>query len=325
MHINISNKLSNEFQKYSIKKIEGGASKKNFYRLSCSNKKFILTAVKQNGDALQYAEDNLKADKEIVFIAVKQYGRALQFANDKLKVDKEVVLTAVKQDENAVQYAGDKIRFDKAFMKKLFPEEEIFEKYFIDKENLKYKYSVHISGSGGERKAGEILKKTYEFFTNDNDLLTSHVYHDENGGIPEDVWIGPWYDAGGFFESASYSFGDSKLELDREDQTIEIPMDENALKKMGAKLIRTKKDFKDGVKKGETGYFFLGERTEKGGLSSELVIDHPFDPKKLKVETCNFNGWETIESITYDNQEIEHHMGDSTFKGEDFQVIEVKN
>ena len=94
---------------------------------------------------------------------------------------------------------------------------------------------------------------------------------------------------------------------------------------MGAKFIRTKKDFKDGVKKGETGYFFLGERVEKGCLSSELVIDHPFDPKKLKVETCNFNGWETIYSISYDKQFIEHHMGDSTHKDEEFQVIEVKN
>ena len=99
---------------------------------------------------------------------------AIQFANDKLKVDKEVVLAAVKQDENAVQYAGDKVRFDKSFMKKLLLKEEIFEKYFMDKENLKYKYSVHI--------LGEISKKTYEFFANDND----YIFY-ENGGIPEDV------------------------------------------------------------------------------------------------------------------------------------------
>ena len=33
-------------------------------------------------------------------------------------------------------------------------------------------------------------------------------------------------------------------------------MDEKILKKMGVKLIRTKKDFKDDIKKGETGYFF---------------------------------------------------------------------
>tara|TARA_B100001964_G_C14086663_1_gene532859 strand:- start:353 stop:988 length:636 start_codon:yes stop_codon:yes gene_type:complete len=210
-------------------------------------------------------------------------------------------------------------------MKKHITEGEIFEKYFISKENpKKYIYSVHISGNGGERKSGEISKKTYEFFANDNDLLVDHVYHDNNDNIPEDVWIGPWYDGGSFFESVSYSFDDSALTLDRDGQTIKIPMSEKALKKMGAKLTRTKLDFKDGVKKGKTGYFFLGERVEKGGLSSELVIDHPFNPKKLKVKTCNFNGWETIESITYNNQEIEHHMGDSTYKGEEFQVIKVK-
>ena len=102
-------------------------------------------------------------------------------------------------------------------------------------------------------------------------------------------------------------------------------MNEKALTKTGVKLVRTKKDFKDGVKKGKTSYFFLGERAEKGGLSSELIIDHPFDPKKLKVETCNFNGWETVDFITYDDQEIEHHMGDSTYKDQEFQVIKVKS
>jgi len=203
-------------------------------------------------------------------------------------------------------------------------EKEIFEKYFINNENLKkYIYSVEISGSGGERKSSVITKKTYEFFANDNDLLISHVHDDNNEDIPEDVMIGPWYDAGDFFDSSCYSFDDSALTLNIEDKTIEIPMDEKTLKKMGVKLIRTKKDFKDDVKKGETGYFFLGERVEKGTTSSELVIDHPFNPKKLKVETCNFNGWETIDSITYDEHDIDCYMGDSTHKNQEFEVIKV--
>ena len=41
--MNINNKLPNKFKKYSIEKIEGGASKKKFYRLRYSNDKFILT------------------------------------------------------------------------------------------------------------------------------------------------------------------------------------------------------------------------------------------------------------------------------------------
>jgi len=290
------------------------------------DKKEALKQIKAGNFSLLNADNKLKADKEVVLAAVKQDGRALRHADEKLKADKEVVLAAIKSEPSYIQYAGDKMRSDKAFMKKHITEGEIFEKYFISKENLKkYIYSVYISGSGGERKSSEITKKIYDFFVNDNDLLISHVHDDNNENIPEDVMIGPWYDASDFFESSCYSFGDSALTLDREDQTIEIPMNEKILKKMGVKLIRTKKDFKDGVKKGKTGYFFLGERAEKGTTSSELVIDHPFNPKKLKVETCNFNGWETIDSITYDKHSIDRYMGDSTHKDQEFQVIKVKN
>ena len=120
-------------------------------------------------------------------------------------------------------------------MTKHIIDEDIFEKYFINNEKLKkYTYSVEVTGSGGERKSSAITKKTYEFFTNDNDLLISHVHDDNNENIPEDVMIGPWYDAGDFFESSCYSFGDSSLTLDIEDKTIEIPLDEKTLKKNGS-------------------------------------------------------------------------------------------
>ena len=39
----ILNKLSSEFQKYNIHKIQGGASKKKFYRLEDGKKSFIIT------------------------------------------------------------------------------------------------------------------------------------------------------------------------------------------------------------------------------------------------------------------------------------------
>ena len=289
-----------------------------------TNKKFILAAVKQNYTVLGFTDEKFTKDKEVVLAAVKQNGLALLYSNKELKADKDIVLVAIKSEPSLIQYAGEEIRSDKAFMTKHIIDEDIFEKYFINNEKLKkYTYSVEVTGSGGERKSSAITKKTYEFFTNDNDLLISHVHDDNNENIPEDVMIGPWYDAGDFFESSCYSFGDSSLTLDIEDKTIEIPLDEKTLKKMGVKLIRTKKDFKDDVKKGERGYFFLGEIAEKGTTSSELVIDHPFNPKKLKVETCNFNGWETINSITYEEHDIDCYMGDSTHKNQEFEVIKV--
>jgi hypothetical protein len=47
---------------------------------------------------LQYASDDLKADKEVVLAAVTQNGNALQYASEDLKADKEVVLAAVTQN-----------------------------------------------------------------------------------------------------------------------------------------------------------------------------------------------------------------------------------
>ena len=40
----VHDKLSSDFNNFDIKRIESGASKKFFYRLTSSNKSFILTA-----------------------------------------------------------------------------------------------------------------------------------------------------------------------------------------------------------------------------------------------------------------------------------------
>ena len=48
-------------------------------------REFVLEAVKQNGYALDYAADSLKADREVVLAAVKEYGwAALQYASEEL-------------------------------------------------------------------------------------------------------------------------------------------------------------------------------------------------------------------------------------------------
>ena len=65
----------------------------------------VLAAVQQDGDALQHASEELRADREVVLAAVKQHGYALRFASDKLQADEEVVLAAVEQNGNALQYA----------------------------------------------------------------------------------------------------------------------------------------------------------------------------------------------------------------------------
>eukprot|EP00971_Amphidinium_carterae_P096855 1917272-Amphidinium_carterae.1 len=47
----------------------------------------VLTAVRQNGSALMYATEALKADREVVLTAVQQFPGSLGFAADGLLED----------------------------------------------------------------------------------------------------------------------------------------------------------------------------------------------------------------------------------------------
>ena len=54
----------------------------------------MLAAVKQTGWMLQYASDELKADKEVVLAAIAQDESALVHVADELKADEEITLAA---------------------------------------------------------------------------------------------------------------------------------------------------------------------------------------------------------------------------------------
>lgn len=62
-------------------------------------KELWLAKVTQEGNALQYASNELKDDRDVVLAAVKNDGLALEHASDVLKADKEVVLAAGTQHE----------------------------------------------------------------------------------------------------------------------------------------------------------------------------------------------------------------------------------
>jgi hypothetical protein len=84
---------------------------------------FVLNAVKQSGWALKYASRELRADRAVVLEAVKSVGFALQFASEELQADRKVVLEAVKINGKALQYASKALQsdialFDEAYRSK---------------------------------------------------------------------------------------------------------------------------------------------------------------------------------------------------------------
>jgi len=56
----------------------------------------VLEAVRQNGLALRYASEELRADQEVVLEAVRQHGLALGYAAEELQADRGFVLEALK-------------------------------------------------------------------------------------------------------------------------------------------------------------------------------------------------------------------------------------
>ena len=78
-----------------------------------NNKEEVLEAVKNYGPELQYASEELRADREVALAAVKNNGDALEYASEELRSDREVVLAAVKESGGAHQYASEELKNDK--------------------------------------------------------------------------------------------------------------------------------------------------------------------------------------------------------------------
>ncbi|KAL7537202.1 hypothetical protein ACHAXR_009737 [Thalassiosira sp. AJA248-18] len=78
-----------------------------------SDRQFVLVAVEQNGEALEYASEELRGDRDVVLAAVKETGGALQFASDDLRGNRCVVLAAIKQNGSAFRFASDDLKVDR--------------------------------------------------------------------------------------------------------------------------------------------------------------------------------------------------------------------
>jgi len=75
----------------------------------------VLEAVKQDGYALDYADDTLKADREVVLAAIRCEGRgqAIRCAAETLRADREIVLEAMKNGGgNALNYVSEELQND---------------------------------------------------------------------------------------------------------------------------------------------------------------------------------------------------------------------
>ena len=77
-----------------------------------TNRTYVLFAVANFGEALEYADPALRGDKEVVMTAVLQNGMALRYASPEMRADRDVLRIALR-DLRALPYA---IRPEKEFI-----------------------------------------------------------------------------------------------------------------------------------------------------------------------------------------------------------------
>merc|ERR1719468_1336275 len=82
------------------------------------DKEVVLAAVKQDGEALKYANDSVKQDTLIVMVASLSYGDAKKYLKDeKCWSEKDLVMSAVQIKGDALQHASDSLKEDREVVK----------------------------------------------------------------------------------------------------------------------------------------------------------------------------------------------------------------
>jgi hypothetical protein len=75
-----------------------------------ADREFVLTVVRENGDALRHASGALQNDRGIVLAAVAQNSYALQHASEELRKDRGFVLAAARQNPMVLNFVDPNIR-----------------------------------------------------------------------------------------------------------------------------------------------------------------------------------------------------------------------
>jgi hypothetical protein len=78
------------------------------------DREVVLTAVQQNGHALQYAEEPSRSDRDIILAAVRNNGLALWHRRGTMYIhDEDIVMEAVSQNGDALKYVGRDLKMNR--------------------------------------------------------------------------------------------------------------------------------------------------------------------------------------------------------------------
>jgi hypothetical protein len=143
---------------------------------TANDREAVLAELSNDGDALEYVSDELKADREIVLAAVQNSGRSLEYADDSLKSDREVVLAAVQNSGFAIEYASDELKADRGIV--LLALENDGHSFSYISDELKADREIvlaAVQSSSNKYKQSILLSKMDDIFQSDQEIVLAAI------------------------------------------------------------------------------------------------------------------------------------------------------
>ena len=313
------------------------AVKENGYALDDADeslqkdKEIVLAAIKENGRALEYADESFRKDKEIVLEAVKQTGAALMYADESFQKDREIVLSAVKESGNALNYADKSLKKDKEIVLEAVKQSGLALKYADESFRMDREIVLE-----AVKTYGEALKYADESFRIDREIVLEAVkqdgcaleYADDSFKADREVVL----DAVKMPFSNALLFADDTLKADREivleafKSESEEPLEllysiDNPSQEMLDTWI---KNHGSVIERQHSAFEFDMEEVNEGQKIIVVfcaIIGWIRNEKELKDETWN-KAYSSIEALIFEGYNIESGIDDT---GDDYFESAKKN
>jgi hypothetical protein len=193
------------------------------------------------------------------------------------------------------------------------------------------RYTIHLTGYGGEIVLGSITPEQYEYWRDNNidDLLSDW---DNELEIDDDLRIfrdGSWHECDDLVHENGIEFSDLSYVTVYDEAGNEVwssPLGTAALEDHGVDPEGFAQDEFYVRYDSAATHVFLGQSTEKGTFfTGEFETLGRFDPRRLSFSTTDIGGWQLVNGVSYESEIIEDTGGyDTRGKGMELRVFAVE-
>lgn len=186
-------------------------------------------------------------------------------------------------------------------------------------------YKISMWGYGGETVMGTVDRKIYDYFKHRrldlSDFAWDSDYADDND-IPEDMWPfppGSWYECDDMGHAGGVSRNAGTLQIEDENGTViyEHRLEDLSGLDKEPEFCCNDEAWIDSKPAGTV--VFIGRSNEKGTFfEGEIELTAPFNIELLQLGYDDIDGEEIINSVYYDDEDIDNNGGSTDGKSSDF-------